>query len=312
MISIQQMQYILVLSEQKQFQRASELCFVTQPTLSMQVKKAEDDLGYLIFDRSKNPIELTSYGMNLIPLIRDVLNETGKIEVLTKKFKGIYKEQVRIGIIPTIASYLVPDMFTLWQEKLKGIQLLILEQKTDELLVSLERKELDMAIIAGPYNDSKMRTIPLFKEEILAFCPSIKNKVIESNDLIDLHPWLLSKGNCLRTQMIQFCEINEDNETDSWNYEGGNIELLMKMVELNGGYTLVPKNYHLNEDQANKLRSIKASNAIVEGVPAREIIAISPNKSLKWNSLDTLIREIQLNYNNNKQDSKMTVLNWNG
>jgi LysR family hydrogen peroxide-inducible transcriptional activator len=219
---------------------------------------------------------------------------------------------VRIGIIPTIASYLVPDMFTLWQEKLKGIQLLILEQKTDELLVSLERKELDMAIIAGPYNDSKMRTIPLFKEEILAFCPSIKNKVIESNDLIDLHPWLLSKGNCLRTQMIQFCEINEDNETDSWNYEGGNIELLMKMVELNGGYTLVPKNYHLSEHQRKQLRSIKTRAGSDEAVPAREIIAVSPNKTLKWNSLDALIREIQVNYNKGNEDLKMTVLDWNG
>ena len=312
MISIQQMQYILVLSEQKQFQRASELCFVTQPTLSMQVKKAEEDLGYAIFDRSKNPIELTIYGMKLIPLIRDVLNETGKIEVLTKKFKGIYKEQVRIGIIPTIASYLVADMFSLWQEKLKGIQLIILEQKTEELLVSLERKELDMAILAGPLNDSKMRTIPLFKEEILAFCPSLKNKTILTNDLNDLHPWLLSKGNCLRTQMIQFCEIKEDNESDSWNYEGGNIELLMKMVEQNGGYTLVPKNYHLNEHQRKQLRSIKTRAGADEAVPAREIIAISPNKSLKWNSLDALIREVQVNYNKEREDIKMSVLNWNG
>ena len=312
MISIQQMQYILVLSEQKQFQRASELCFVTQPTLSMQVKKAEDDLGYTIFDRSKSPIELTNYGEKLVLLIRDVLNETSKIEVLTKKFKGIYKEQVRIGIIPTIASYLVPDMFTLWQEKLKGVQLIILEQKTEELLVSIERKELDLAILAGPYNDSKTRTIPLFKEEILAFCPSIKNKTILTNDLVDLHPWLLSKGNCLRTQMIQFCEIKEENETDSWNYEGGNIELLMKMVQLNGGYTLVPENYHLTELQRNHLKSIKTNIGINEVVPAREIIAVSPNKSLKWNSLDALIREIQMNYYSRKQDSKMTVLNWNG
>jgi LysR family hydrogen peroxide-inducible transcriptional activator len=312
MISIQQMQYILVLSEQKQFQRASELCFVTQPTLSMQVKKAEEDLGYAIFDRSKNPIELTIYGMKLIPLIRDVLNETGKIEVLTKKFKGIYKEQVRIGIIPTIASYLVADMFALWQEKLKGIQLIILEQKTEELLVSIERKELDMAILAGPFNDSKMRTIRLFREEILAYCPSLKSKTILTNDLIELHPWLLSKGNCLRTQMIQFCEIKEDNETDSWNYEGGNIELLMKMVELNGGYTLVPKNYHLSEHQRKQLRSIKTRAGSDEAVPAREIIAISPNKTLKWNSLDALIREIQVNYNKENEDLKMTVLDWNG
>jgi LysR family hydrogen peroxide-inducible transcriptional activator len=278
----------------------------------MQVKKAEEDLGYAIFDRSKNPIELTIYGMKLIPLIRDVLNETGKIEVLTKKFKGIYKEQVRIGIIPTIASYLVADMFALWQEKLKGIQLIILEQKTEELLVSIERKELDMAILAGPFNDSKMRTIRLFREEILAYCPSLKSKTILTNDLIELHPWLLSKGNCLRTQMIQFCEIKEDNETDSWNYEGGNIELLMKMVELNGGYTLVPKNYHLSEHQRKQLRSIKTRAGSDEAVPAREIIAISPNKTLKWNSLDALIREIQVNYNKENEDLKMTVLDWNG
>ena len=100
MISIQQMHYILVLSEQRQFQRASELCFVTQPTLSMQVKKAEEHLGFPIFDRSRNPIELTPFGESLIPVIREVLNESGKIEILLQKLKGNYKEQVKIGIIP--------------------------------------------------------------------------------------------------------------------------------------------------------------------------------------------------------------------
>jgi LysR family hydrogen peroxide-inducible transcriptional activator len=219
---------------------------------------------------------------------------------------------VRIGVIPTIASYLVPDMFALWQEKLQGIQLIILEQKTEELLISMERKEIDLAIMAGPFNDPKTRTIPLFKEEILAFCPSLPNRSISPKDLVDLHPWLLSKGNCLRTQMIQFCKLKDGTESDAWNYEGGNIELLMKMVELNGGYTLVPKNYHLSNIQKTNLKSIHAGLIKDESVPAREIIAVAPNKTVKWNSLEDLIREVQFNYNQKGQDANMTILNWNG
>lgn len=307
MISIQQMHYVLVLSEQRQFQRASELCFVTQPTLSMQVKKAEEHLGFPIFDRSRNPIELTPFGESLIPVIREVLNESGKIEILLQKLKGNYKEQVKIGIIPTVAAYLVPDMFSTWQEKVGGVQLLIEEQKTEELLLSLERKELDMAILAGPVMDQRLRTIPLFKEEIEVYCPSLKQSKITTTDLADLHPWLLSRGNCLRTQMIQFCQLKDQVGSESWNYEGGNIEILLKMVDKNGGYSLVPEHYHLTDVQRSKLKSVYAPNN--SGVPAREIIALVPNRTLKWDSLNRLIREMQLFYNTEKQQ-EMQVLDW--
>lgn len=308
MLSIQQMHYILVLSEQRHFQRASQLCFVTQPTLSMQVKKAEDDLGYAIFDRSRNPLELTTFGKSLIPIIREVLNETGKIDVLTQKLKGKYKEQVKIGIIPTVAAYLVPDMFEVWQNKIGGIQLMIEEQKTEELLISMERKELDLAILAGPINDQRLRTIPLFKEEILVYCPSVSSSVMDTNQLPNLHPWLLSRGNCLRTQMIQFCQLKNESNTDSWNYEGGNLELLLKMVDKHGGYSLVPEHYHIQEQQRENLKSLNSQNN--SGVPAREIIALVPNRTLKWDILDRLIREVQLFYNKDHK-AKLEVLDWN-
>lgn len=307
MLSIQQMQYILVLSEQRQFQRASELCFVTQPTLSMQVKKAEDDLGYPIFDRSRNPIELTSFGESLIPIIREVLNETSKIDVLTQKLKGNYKEQIKIGIIPTVAAYLVSDMFKIWMEKIGGVQLLIEEQKTEELLLSMERKELDLAILAGPMNDPGMRTIPLFKEEILVYCPTLNRIEIQASELTELHPWLLSRGNCLRTQMIQFCQLKDEVNSNAWNYEGGNLELLLKMVDLHGGYSLVPEYYHLSDQQKRHLKAIHAEGS--NGVPAREIIALVPNRTPKWESLERLIREIQLFYNK-VNVKEMEVLNW--
>jgi LysR family hydrogen peroxide-inducible transcriptional activator len=308
MLSIQQMHYILVLSEELQFQRASERCFVTQPTLSMQVKKAEEILGHPIFDRSRNPIELTPFGSSLLPIIREVVNETNKIDHLLERLKGNYKEVIKIGIIPTIASYLVPDMFQKWQERIGNIQLTIEELKTEELIVAMEKKELDLAILAGPFNDNRLRTIPLFKEEILAYVPSNKKKTISVEELTELHPWLLSRGNCLRTQMIQFCQLKDEQEIDAWNYEGGNLELLLKMVDMNGGYSLVPEYYHLNENQRTQLKSItNGSNS----VPAREIIALVPNRSLKWETIEKLIREIQFNYNRVSK-SEMHVLNWNG
>lgn len=308
MLSIQQMHYILVLSEELQFQRASERCFVTQPTLSMQVKKAEELLGHPIFDRSRNPIQLTPFGSSLLPIIREVVNESNKIDNLLERMKGNYKEVIKIGVIPTIASYLVPDMFQKWQERIGHVQLMIEELKTEELILVLERKEIDLAILAGPYNDNRLRTIPMFKEEILAYMPSCNKNEISVEELTELHPWLLSRGNCLRTQMIQFCQLKEGRVIDAWNYEGGNLELLLKMVDMNGGYSLVPEYYHLNENQRKQLKSI--SNG-TKSVPAREIIALVPNRSLKWETIEKLIREIQFNYNRVSK-SEMHVLNWNG
>lgn len=309
MLSIQQMQYILVLSEERQFQRASERCFVTQPTLSMQVKKAEELLGNLIFDRSRNPIELTTFGASLLPIIREVVNESNKIENLIERMKGNYKEVIKIGIIPTIASYLVPDMFQKWQTRIGNMQLMIEELKTDELIVAIERKEIDLAVLAGPHNDARLRTIPMFKEEILAYVPGFKKNTISVEELVELHPWLLSRGNCLRTQMIQFCQLKEGQEIDAWNYEGGNLELLLKMVDMNGGYSLVPEFYHLSDSQRRNLKSIKSEFS--KSVPAREIIALAPNRSLKWEKVEQIIREIQLNYGRSSRE-EMEVLNWNG
>lgn len=171
MLSIQQMHYILVLSEELQFQRASERCFVTQPTLSMQVKKAEEILGHPIFDRSRNPIELTPFGNSLLPIIREVVNETNKIDHLLERLKGNYKEVIKIGVIPTIASYLVPDMFQKWQERIGNIQLTIEELKTEELIVAMEKKNWilrfwlghSMTIVCAQFHCSRKKFWRMFQ-----------------------------------------------------------------------------------------------------------------------------------------------------
>ncbi len=308
MISIQQMQYILSVSDYRHFQRASEACFVTQPTLSMQIKKAEDELGFQIFDRSTNPLSLTIFGEQLIEIIREIINETEKISNLIKSMSGSYIEKVRLGVIPTISAFLISDMFEKWKVLLPHIQLSIEELKSEELIVALEKKEIDLAIMAGPFNQSNLRTIPLFKEEIKAYIPNLHGETIHSNQLIDLHPWLLSKGNCLRTQMIHFCGLTSDTN-DTWNYEGGNLEMLLRMVDVNGGYSLIPEEYQrvLKLDNSKCKRIISSDT---REIPAREIIAILPNKTSKWDSIEKIIRSIQLNYGKEDGNKKYQVLNW--
>ncbi|HIP31125.1 MAG TPA: LysR family transcriptional regulator [Crocinitomicaceae bacterium] len=304
MISIQQIQYILALNEEKQFQRASELCFVTQPTLSMQIKKAEETLGAPIFDRSRNPLELTAFGKELLPVFQDVISEYNKISRTVAKKEGVFREEIRMAIIPTISAYMLPDLYAQWKEVLPNVQLSIEELKTEEILLALENRKIDIGILAGPVSNSKWRTIPLFQEEIKAFFPSAKKKEVNIEELMNEHPWLLTSGNCLRTQMMHFCELKSSDAKDEWDYEGGSIDLLEKMVEQHGGYTLVPE-YFIQKDK----NGYKRINSSVGEIPAREVIALIPNKSAKWEYLEILVRKIQLEYGT-KSKQKLSILSW--
>lgn len=308
MISFQQIQYILAIEETRHFQKASDLCFVTQPTLSMQIKKAEEALGYSVFDRSMSPLSLTPFGENLIPLLRELQIDFDNIQKLVLKSSGTYKERLRLAIIPTISPFMVPDMFDKWKSLLPNVQLVMEEMKSEEILLALDRNEVDLAILAGPIENDKLRVNPLFKEEIKVYIPSIKEDKISTESLQKLHPWLLSKGNCLRTQMIHFCELGT-SKNDEWNYEGGNLELLLRIVDTKGGYTLVPEEYQriltLNEDQCKNIYSENNNE-----VPAREIIAISSKRTSKWESIENIIRSVQLFYGKNRDESNFKVLDW--
>lgn len=306
MLSLQQMHYILVLSEELQFQKASEKCFVTQPTLSMQIKKAEETLGHLIFDRTKNPMQLTNFGNEIIPVIRDILAENNKLKFICERLKGNIKEDIRLGIIPTVSAYMVQKMFDFWKRTSENLVLNIEEYKSDELILKLEKNEIDLAIMAGPFFDLKHKTIPLFQEEIFVYCPAVEEENIQLTQLENLHPWLLNKGNCLRAQMIQFCQINENKETDEWNYQGGNIDLLMEMVNKNGGYTLVPENYNLSEKNKVNIKRIQG----IDGVPAREIVGIYNYRSIKKDSIEKILRSIQLQYAKPYETTKLNLLHW--
>lgn len=307
-ISFQQITYILRLAEFKNFGKAAAACFVTQPTLSMQLKKAEEVLGSSLFHRDRNPIELTAFGKNLLPFLYETQSDFDRLQELVDRSKGLFKEEIRIGIIPTVSAYLVPEIFEHQQNFHTGVKWLFREMKTEEILEQLERKKLDLGILAGPVDSDFLHSSPLYNEEILAYFPSQKKKNISVSILEKSQPWLMSQGNCLRTQMIHFCGLKEKQEAQDWNYEGGNLEMLLRMVDLYGGYTLVPDFYQ--HRFAIPKKSLKHIHGQHESLfPARNIIALTPQRNNKSMRTQELLQFIKLRYA--KKDSKtFEVLNW--
>jgi LysR family hydrogen peroxide-inducible transcriptional activator len=306
-LSQQQINYILSLLEHKNFGKAAEACFVTQPTLSMQIKKAEDTLGYKIFDRNRNPIELTAFGEKLVPILFEMQVEYDKIYRLAKASEGKILDEIKIGIIPTIASYLVPLLFEnkhLFSSQFKWA---IVELKSEEILEQLAHKKIDLGIMAGPIEQENLHVTQLYNEEILMYTIDHKQDNIHISEVADKQPWLLNSGNCLRTQMIHFCKLAE-NANSAWNYEGGNLEMLINMVDINGGYTLIPDFYHKKYKlNPSNIKHIYAENK--KRFPARNIVGINSYKNSKNEHFLEVMNFIKLNYSN-QELKNFDVLNW--
>ena len=180
-------------------------------------------------------------------------------------------------------------------------QLTIRELKTEELLLAIEKREIDLGILAGPISDPKLRTTVLYEEEILAYTGRICDEEITTQELESMQPWLLTEGNCLRTQMVHFCQLEQEGE--GWSYEGGNLTLLQEMVARQGGYTLVPLYSREEKEGYARIRSETNEH------PARQVIALTANKSSKWPSMEKLIRDVQLRYGS-KSKNEFQLLSW--
>lgn len=300
MISENQINYIIALEKYKRFQVAADKCFVTQPTLSMQIKKVEDLLGNQIFDRTTNPLSLTRFGKKVIPKLRVIQSEYTALSNLIKETEGNFKEKIRVGIIPTIAHYLIPEYYHNWQKKINNAQLDISELKTKDVLEKLFAREIDLGIIAGPIREKDIQSSILYNEKIKIFTTDSESSVISIDKLEEMRPWLLAEGNCLRTQMVNFCNVKDPD--DKWLYAGGSLEVLMKMVVKNGGYTLLPEFFELPAPYIKYLKDIENHN------PFRQVIAIYNKNDSKKPVMDDLIREIQSSKSNTFNEGKLGEL----
>ncbi|HWB94112.1 MAG TPA: LysR substrate-binding domain-containing protein, partial [Puia sp.] len=241
-----QLEYIVAVDTYRHFATAAGHCFVTQPTLSMQVQKLEEELGLKIFDRSKQPVIPTEAGREVIEQARKILAEKEVIGELIQARKGVLTGELRIGIIPTLAPYLLPLFVQAFATKYPQIKLIVNELTTELVVSRLREGRIDVGILVTPLQENGIREQVLFYEELLVYV-SRKNAAWKKTYMLaqDIDPnklWLLEEGHCFRSQIVRLCELRKASKEGShFDYEAGSLETLRRMVELNDGVTILPE-----------------------------------------------------------------------
>ncbi|MBK9592042.1 MAG: hydrogen peroxide-inducible genes activator [Crocinitomicaceae bacterium] len=292
MVSLIQLEYIVALDSYRSFSLAADKCFVTQPTLSMQVKKMETDLGITIFDRTKQPIVVTDIGRVIVDQARLVLSESKKIEELIQLSKNTLTGELKIGVIPSIAAYLLPKFLGNLARKHPGIKISVQELLTEEIVENLRTEKIDVGILVTPLEHAGIIETPLFYEKILLYMnaaqefaklESIKLSQINTDNL-----WLLSQGHCFRNQVINLCKIKDSNNALPFEYESASIETLIKFVDKEGGFTLIPELAALDLPDSKK----HLAKQIKDVKPIREVSLVTNRVFVKQRILEVLKTEI--------------------
>ena len=286
--SLTQFEYVLALARYGHFARAAEACHVTQPTLSMQVQKFEDDLGVVLFDRSKKPVLLTDLGRKIIAQIQVVVFEARKIRTLIDEDTKLgLKGDLRVAIIPTLAPYLIPRLLPVIEKSGPGLNLVIQELQTSKIVESLSHDEIDVGLLATPLKNSNLFERPLFYEPFYLLCRKSESladqKKIKYSQLSVEKMWLLEEGHCLRNQMMDICAIKKEKKFHrSYQFESGSLETLKNLVNAYGGYTLVPQ--LAIEDIGSQSKVLPFERPI----PAREIGIVHRRAHYKASLIEAL------------------------
>lgn len=266
-MTLQQLEYVLALEKTRHFVRAAELCGVTQPTLSAMIQKLEDELDCKIFDRSRQPIESTEIGKQIIRQAQVIIYQANQLKESVKAEKNTLSGTLNLAIIPTIAPYLLPQFIASFKKSYPDISLKVSEMHTETIIEKLRIAEIDMAILSTPLEDPKILEVPLYYEKFIAYIspsePIYERKELSANDMPLDRLWVLEEGHCLRNQVFNFCT---EKPVHSSTYEAGSIDTLVKIVDINGGYTVIPELHIelLNEKQKLNLREIVKPEATRE------------------------------------------------
>lgn len=281
-MNLQQLQYIVAVDTHRHFVKAANSCFVSQASLSMMIRKLEDELGARIFDRSKQPVVPTDVGKAIVEQARVVLREAKRMEELVQTQKGMVSGHLRLGIIPTLAPYLLPLFLPVFARNYPQIHLNVVELNTDSIIRQLEDQQLDAAILATPLKQPGLSEQPLFYEQFVVYAAtgnSLMNKKYVLSSDIDIHTlWLLEEGHCLRNQVLDLCELKrKDSGSFQVDYEAGSIETLKKLVRINDGITIIPELalLDLSEAEMEQIRFFKPP------VPVREISLVTYRHFIK-------------------------------
>jgi LysR family transcriptional regulator, hydrogen peroxide-inducible genes activator len=290
-MTIIQLQYILAVEKYRNFTLAAEKCFVTQPTLSMQIQKFEKEFSIEIFDRNTHPIKPTKIGELLISHMEAVLQAENKIKLLIHEEKGNITGNFRIGVIPTILSSLVPLFLKTFNKKYPESKLIIKELKTHEIISQLKNNSLDFGIVVTPLQDSQIIEHTLYYEPMVAYVPlnhafsqrkSINESELDGNDIL-----LLEDGNCFRNNVLNLCGKNQRENPIS--VDSGNFNTLLKLADEGFGMTILPTLFTEELSETRKKNIIEFTNPI----PTREVSLIHHQTQLRETFKNEFIKIIK-------------------
>ncbi len=287
-MTLQQLQYIVALDTYRHYVTASEKCFVTQPTITTQVKKLEDEIGVVIFDRSKTPLKPTKAGKLIIAKARNIMGEVSQLKEMVSTVKESIDGEFQIGIIPTLSAYIVPKFAGSFSKKYPKTILNIEEMKTESIIDSLEKGKIDIGILVTPIDEPFIREINLYNEPFVFYGhkdhPLQQKELVKAEDVEQLNDmWLLNSGHCFREQMLNIC--NPSSRNSSINFQSGSIESLKKMVDNYGGFTLIPE-MAVNEQDMGRIVHF------AEPKPIREVSIVVHNSFAKEGLVDALRKEV--------------------
>jgi LysR family hydrogen peroxide-inducible transcriptional activator len=281
-MTLTQLRYLVALDKYKNFVRAAESCLVAQPTLSLQIQKLEHEIGSEIFDRTKNPIATTSYGLEIIEQAKLVLKEADHLEEMFREGKGEVSGEISIGIIPTISAYLLPQIFQLLNLSYPFVSFRFFELPTSQIIQKLESEELELGILATPLQNKNIIEQPLYYEPFVAYYPKNYTGKMENLELEDLNSQeiiLLGEEHCLRYQSLKIC-----GQKTLGKIECGSLETIRNMVDLGVGMTLLPLlSMNLERDKFGRFKTPE---------PVREVSIVYKNGFYKKKILQSISKAI--------------------
>lgn len=243
-MTLQQLRYIVAIDDYRHFGNAADACNLTQSTLSLLVKKLEDELDVRIFDRDQRPVAPTEIGQKIIDQARVVLFNASQIQEMIRSEKKVLSGPLRLGLISTVAPILIPGIFTAMSRAYPALSLRTEEMLTSTLIDKLHKTEIDIGILSEPVEDPELLEIPLYKERFFAYVsekdPSYSREKISVNALLKRPLWIMKNG----LQLFDASEMSPDEDLSYENYfEGGRVGILIQIVNENGGATVIPETH---------------------------------------------------------------------
>lgn len=291
-MTLQQLEYIIAVNQFRHFAKAAEYCRVTQPTLSAMIQKLEEELDTKIFDRSQQPVCPTPIGIHIIEQAQNVLVQAGRIKNIIEEEKHSLTGSFKLGILPTIAPYLLPRFFPQLMKKYPQLDIRVVEMKTNDIKKALQSGEIDAGIVASLAGMEEFLQTSLFYEQFFAYIAREDalsgNEVIRTSDLTNEQLWLLDEGHCFRDQLVRFCQL-KTARASQLAYRLGSMETFMRMVESGKGVTFIPELavLQLNETQKELVHPFAIPT------PTRQIVMLTNRNFIRFTLLEALTQEIQ-------------------